>query len=125
MDNIMENRIKKWEETELLIECKDPDEKMELSNVLEELADNLLHNDDQTHECQIKAGILIPLSVRLFNMGCRNININRLINLVNELYPKLQSYAWDSPFDQDAEMEFICLCEEEYIKILGNNEKTI
>ena len=124
MNNFNENEklVDKWEHTGLLTECNDLSEKIQLSNTLEELADNLLHNDDGSEDSVTKSGILIPLAVRIFREGIRDINVDKLLNIVNKLYPKLQSMIDESYNSIDGEAEFVVLCQEEYIHFYGEKK---
>jgi len=121
--NEMEKLVDKWEPTGLLIGCKDLSDKIQLSDILEEMADNVMHiynEEDSNEETQTKAGILIPMVVRVFNEGVRDINIDRLIEITDELFPKLKQMEEVAYNNIDAEAEFTSMCADTYIKEYKN-----
>lgn len=119
--NEYEKLVDKWEQTGLLTECKDLSEKIQLSNILEEIADNLLHINDESDEFRTKAGIIIPLSVRIFNAGVNDIDFDKLMNIINELFPLLDKMENESYTRMDGEAEFTLMCADRYIEKYKDN----
>ena len=115
--NTNEKLVSKWETTGLLNDCKNSSERIHLSEALGEMANILIHTatDNSTVEDKTKAGILIPLVARIFGEGVYPINIDRVIELVNEEFPKLENMNQITMTGLDAEMEFIQICSEKYV----------
>ena len=121
--NDMEKLVEKWELTGLLIDCKDLSEKIQLSEILEDMANYLFNKYDtldMSDYDMTKAGILIPLCVRIFYNGVTDINIDKLVDVVDTLFPKLKQMGDDSYNRIDGEAEFTLLCADTYIKEYKN-----
>lgn len=119
--NEMEDLVQKWESTGLLTDINDLSEKIQLSNTLEEIADNLMHSNDESDAFQTKAVIMLPLARRVFSAGARDIEYDKLSNVIDELFPLLEGLEKEAYNNIDAEAEFTCMCEEKYLKDIGRN----
>ena len=114
----MEKLVDKWDKTGMLDKCMYLSDKIQLSDALEEMADNILHKynaDDSSDDDKTKCGILIPMVVRAFYQGARIIDIDKMINIVDELFPKLQQMEDDAYNRIDGEAEFMIMCVDKYI----------
>ena len=121
--NEYEKLVEKWESTGLLTDINDVSKKIKLSNILEEIADNLMHDNDDTDVFETKVGIMIPLAVRIFREGIENIDYDKLSVVINTLYPKLQSMIDEADIYMFAESEFVVLCQEKYINLYGDKNE--
>ena len=114
----MEKLVEKWEVTKLLSDCKDESEKIQLATALDEMAETISGwpVEDQDLDSETKAGILIPLVAGIFYEGVHDIKIDRVISIVDELFPQLKKLEESNITGLDAEAEFCEVCKEKYIE---------
>ena len=111
----MQKLVEKWELTALLMKCNDSSEKIQLSNILEEMVDNIKHMGDDS-ESKEKAGILLPLVARIFYEGVHDIKIDKVISIVDKLFPAINEVSGYHCIDKEAELT--SMCADVYIKSL-------
>lgn len=116
----MEYSVEKWERTGLLDGCKDLSEKIRLSTILEDIANNLLKINEQTDEFQTKAGLMIPMAARIFYQGTDDITFDKLNSFLDKNLPDLKNYHTKCWSNIDGEMEFVSDYTDKYIDEVKN-----
>lgn len=118
MDNFseLEKLVDKWEITQLLSECDNLSDKILLASLLEDTANIILGENKKDDESKIKAGIIIPSVVRIFNHGIQDIDIDILRELIDTNFPLLEQMENDAYNRIDGEAEFTLMCVDTYIK---------
>lgn len=114
--NELEELVEKWEKTQLLSECDNLSDKMILASLLEDTANIILSENKKDDESKIKAGIIIPSVVRIFNNGIKDIDIDILREMIDTNFPLLEQMENDAYNRMDGEAEFTLMCVNTYIK---------